>query len=127
MNRSYVSQRTGSPETNQRIKAKSITQTNHPEHRGNETDQDSHIGGSIPSMDNAMRKGVIGNRSYNNDAIETAWRRTINRQLSEDVTAATKVIRRDEYTKLIISTWRDALRKQQGDLPENWINLQPHF
>ena len=75
-----------------------------------------------------MRCGrVIGDRSYNNDAIETAWRRTINRRLSEDVTAATKVVRRDEYTKLIISTWRDALHKQHGALPENWINLQPHF
>ena len=75
-----------------------------------------------------MRCGrVIGDKSYNTVAIETAWRKTINRRLSEDVTAATKVVRRDEYTKLISSTWRDALRKQHGDLPENWINLQPHF
>ena len=65
-----------------------------------------------------MRCGrVIGDRSYSTDAIETAWRKTINRRLSEDVIAATKVVRRDEYTKLISSTWRDALRKQHGALP----------
>ena len=70
---------------------------------------------------------VINNRTYNSNAIETAWRRTINRRLTEDVTTATKVVCKDEYTKLIISTWRDALQKQHGDLPKNWINLQPHF
>ena len=70
---------------------------------------------------------VINDKTYSSEAIESTWRRTVNKRLAEDVTLATKIVRREEFTKLINNTWYDALRKKHGDLPDDWIKLQPHF
>lgn len=76
----------------------------------------------------ALRCGrVISNRTYNMEAVETAWRRALNKRLSEDVNTATKIVRREEYTKLISNTWAEAFWKRHGDLAEDWIKQQPHF
>ena len=70
---------------------------------------------------------VINDKTYSSEAIESTWRRTVNKRLAKDVTLATKIVRREEFTKLISNTWYDALRKKHGDLPDDWIKLQPHF
>ena len=70
---------------------------------------------------------VINERQHTIGEVESAWRRAVNRRLSEDAIVATKVARREEYTKLVISTWQKALRKRHGELPEKWLLKSPHF
>lgn len=70
---------------------------------------------------------VINGGNHSKSTVEATWRRTINRRLTDDIITATKVLRRDDYTKLVTNTWQEALRKRHPDLPENWINLHPHF
>ena len=72
---------------------------------------------------------VINGRTYTNKTIKMAWCNTINRRLAEDVTTATKIVRRDDHTKLIHNTWYRALRKTHRELTEDWIKQQPqkHF
>jgi hypothetical protein len=70
---------------------------------------------------------VINNRSHSTNEVESAWRRAINRRLAEDVITATKISRQDDFIKLVKSTWMKALQKKHRELPENWLDLQPHF
>jgi ribonuclease HI len=53
--------------------------------------------------------------------IDTTWRHTINRRLSEDTIAATKILRRESHKKLVKNTWEKALIKHHGSIPENWL------
>lgn len=70
---------------------------------------------------------VINNGNHSPSMVEAAWRTVINRRLTDDIITATKVLRRDDHTKLIVNTWQEALRKRHHDLSENWINLHPHL
>lgn len=70
---------------------------------------------------------VISDKTYTADAIKTMWRRTLNRRLAEDITAATKIVRKEEHTKMVHHTWYAALKKKYKDLLEDWMKLQPHF
>ena len=70
---------------------------------------------------------VINDHQHSENEVGAAWRRVINRRLAEDAIMATKVIRWNEYTKLITRTWEAALWKKHGELPENWLQSCPHF
>jgi hypothetical protein len=64
----------------------------------------------------------IGGQEHSPGMIEAAWRRTINRRLSEDKILATKVLRKTPYINTVTNTWGMALLKRHHDLPDDWIN-----
>lgn len=70
---------------------------------------------------------VINERQHTDNEVRSSWRRSINRRLTEDAIIATKVVRRDEHTELVKSTWHAALRKRHGKLPEIWLQSPPLF
>ena len=51
----------------------------------------------------------------------------INRRLTEDITTATKVLRRKPYISLVKNTWNKALQKRYRNLPDDWINQSVVF
>ena len=53
--------------------------------------------------------------------VDAVWQKTMNRRSSNYKIAAMKVLRRDDYTKLIKNTWEKALRKQHGSIPDDWL------
>ena len=64
---------------------------------------------------------TIRGTERSNKEVETAWRKAINRRLSEDKTTATKILRREQYTNIVTNTWDRALYKRHRNLPEDWI------
>ena len=70
---------------------------------------------------------TICGREHTERAVTAAWRKTINRRLSEDKTTAIKVLRRKSYISLVKSTWEEALRKRHCNLPDDWINRNVVF
>ena len=64
---------------------------------------------------------AIREREHTEREVTAAWRKVINRRLSEDKTTAVKVLRRKSYVNLVNSTWDRALRKRHRNLPDDWI------
>jgi len=54
--------------------------------------------------------------------IRTRWLRAINERLTTDKINATMIKRNEGFTKLVVDTWEQALKKER-ELPMNWINL----
>ena len=88
--------------------------------------KDHHIRSSIPNLDTQMRK-TITDKEHMEKEIESKWRKTINRRLSEDKTTATRVLRKKHYINTAQSTWAEALHTRHSDLPEDWINRNVVF
>ena len=70
---------------------------------------------------------TIRDKEHTEKEIESKWRKTINRRLSEDKTTATKVLRKKHYINTAQSTWAEALHTRHSDLPEDWINRNVVF
>ena len=70
----------------------------------------------------AMRcERVMQGKSHNANEIKERWLRNINERLTIDRIQAT-IIKRDEgFTKLVVKTWEQALKKE-SELPIDWIN-----
>ena len=54
-------------------------------------------------------RAIRGDELTENET-KAAWRRTLNRRISEDTTTASRVLRKPEYIKLIKNTWEKALQ-----------------
>ena len=70
---------------------------------------------------------IIRERELTEPETIATWRKTINRRLSEDVTTATKVLRKTPYINLVKKTWTQALQKRHRDLPDDWIKRNVVF
>ena len=70
---------------------------------------------------------TIRGQDYSQNGIEAAWRKAINRRLSEDKVLATKVLRKSLYINIVRNTWGKALLKRHRDLPDDWINRNEVF
>ena len=66
-------------------------------------------------------RAIRGNEHTERET-RAAWRKTLNRRLSEDTTTASRVRRRPDYIKLVKNTWEQSLQKLHGSIPENWIH-----
>ena len=63
---------------------------------------------------------IIQGKTHSESEIKTRWLRKINERLTCDRITATKIIRNKTYTKLIKSTWKTTLQRQ-NDLPVDWF------
>ena len=70
---------------------------------------------------------TIRGHDYSQNGIEAAWRKAINRRLSEDKVLATKVLRKSLYINIVRNTWGKALLKRHHNLPDDWINRNEVF
>lgn len=70
---------------------------------------------------------TIRGREYTDREVEAAWLKVINRRLSEDKTAATKVLRKEQYINVVKNTWDRALYMRHCNLPEDWMNRNVVF
>jgi ribonuclease HI len=70
---------------------------------------------------------VIRGHEHTERETRAAWRKILNRRISEDTTTATRVRRKPNYIKLIKNTWETALQKHHGSIPENWIRRGKGF
>ena len=66
------------------------------------------------------RRAIHGDDLTENET-KAAWRRTLNRRISEDTTTASHVLHKPEYIKLIKNSWEKALQKYYGSIPDYWI------
>jgi ribonuclease HI len=70
----------------------------------------------------AMRcERVIQGKLHNANEIKERWLRTINERLTIDKIQATTIKRDEGFTKLVVKTWEQALKKE-CELPIDWIN-----
>ena len=65
---------------------------------------------------------VIQEKMLTESEIRTRWLWAINKRLTTDKINATMIKRNEGFTKLVVDTWEQALKKER-ELPMNWINL----
>ena len=70
---------------------------------------------------------LIRGQDYSQNGIEAAWRKAINRRLSEDKVLATKVLQKSLYINIVRNMWGKALLKRHRNLPDDWINRNEVF
>ena len=71
-------------------------------------------------------RAIRGNEHTERET-RAAWRKTLNRRISEDTTTASRVRRTSDYINLIKSTWEKSLEKFYGSIPNNWIHRGKGF
>lgn len=71
-------------------------------------------------------RAIRGNEHTERET-RAAWRKTLNRRISEDTTTASQVRRTSDYINLIKSTWEKSLEKFYGSIPNNWIHRGKGF
>ena len=63
---------------------------------------------------------VIQEKPLSVEEIRARWYRTINERLTIDKVTATKIIRTNQFKKLVEETWELALKKKM-EIPANWM------
>lgn len=71
-------------------------------------------------------RAIRGNEHTERET-RAAWRKTLNRRISEDTTTASRVRRTSDYINLIKSTWEKSLEKFYSSIPNNWIHRGKGF
>ena len=64
---------------------------------------------------------VIQGKQHTKNEVEGRWLRAINERLTIDEITTTKIKRNKGFTKHVVDTWEQALKKKR-ELPINWIN-----
>jgi len=63
---------------------------------------------------------IIQEKLLSKSEIRSRWLQAINKRLTIDKVSAMKIQRNNRFTKLVVNTWEQALKKE-GGLPINWM------
>jgi hypothetical protein len=70
---------------------------------------------------------VIQGKTHMNTEAKAAWIKVINKRLNLNKITVTKIVRKKKLINLVKDTWELALKKQNKDLPQNWITRNEFF